>query len=104
MAGKLEVEAGVPVAATGAGDGRVVSGVLPAGRYATLTHVGHPSELMAATGTLLDWAAAQGLTWDMSPGINGERWGCRLESYLTDPSQEPDMSKWVTQLAFKLAD
>ena len=26
------------------------------------------------------------------------------ETYLTDPSQEPDMSKWVTQLAFKLAD
>jgi effector-binding domain-containing protein len=104
MAGKLEIEAGVSVAAAVAGDGRVVSGVLPAGRYATLTHVGHPSELMAATGALLDWAAAQGLTWDMSPGANGERWGCRLEIYLTDPSQEPDMSKWVTQLAFKLAD
>ena len=70
----------------------------------TLTHVGHPSELAAATKTLLDWAAAQGLTWDMSPGVNGERWGCRLEIYLTDPRQEPDMSKWVTQLAFKLAD
>ena len=104
MAGKLEVEAGAPVVAAVAGDGRVVSGMLPAGRYATLTHVGHPSELMAATRALLDWAAAQGLTWDMSPGANGERWGCRLEIYLTDPSQEPDMSKWVTQLAFKLAD
>jgi len=23
--------------------------------------------------------------------------------YLTDPSEEPDMSKWQTQLAFKLA-
>jgi len=103
MAGKLEIEAGVSVAAAVAGDGRVMSGVLPAGRYATLTHMGHPSELMA-TGALLDWAAAQGLTWDMSPGVNGERWGCRLEIYLTDPSQEPDMSKWVTQLAFKLAD
>jgi len=82
----------------------VVSGVLPAGRYAELTHVGHPSELMAATKALLDWAAEQGLTWDMTPGEGGERWGCRLETYLTDPSQEPDMSKWVTQLAFKLAD
>ena len=104
MAGKLEIEAGAPVAAAVAGDDRVVSGVLPAGRYATLTHVGHPSELVAATGALLDWAAAQGLTWDMSPGVNGERWACRLETYLTDPRQEPDMSKWVTQLAFKLAD
>lgn len=24
--------------------------------------------------------------------------------YFTDPSQEPDMGKWETQLAFKLAD
>ena len=104
LAGKLEVEAGAPVAAAVAGDGRVVSGMLPAGRYATLTHVGHPSELMAATGALLDWAAEQGLTWDMSPGVNGERWGCRLESYLTDPRQEPELRMWVTQLAFRLAD
>ena len=103
MAGKLEIEAGVPVAAAVAGDDRVISGVLPAGRYATLTHVGHPSELMAATEALLDWAAEQGLTWDVTPSEDGERWACRLENYLTDPSQEPDMSKWVTELAFKLA-
>ena len=103
MMREVEIEAGVPVAAAVAGDDRVVSGVLPAGRYATLTHVGHPSELLAATKALLDWAAEQGLTWDVTPGENGDRWACRLENYLTDPSQEPDMSKWVTQLAFKLA-
>jgi hypothetical protein len=78
--------------------------VLPAGRYATLTHVGHPSELFGVTGALLDWAATQGLRWDMWPADGGERWGCRLEIFLTDPSQEPDMSKWETQLAFRLAD
>ena len=26
------------------------------------------------------------------------------ESYLTDPRQEPDMSRWQTRLAFRLAD
>jgi len=108
MSHKLEIETGVPVAALvdrGDGaDGEVISGVLPAGRYATLTHIGHPSELMGATKALLDWAAGQGLTWDMSPGAAGDRWGSRLEIYLTDPRQEPDMSKWVTQLAFRLAD
>jgi effector-binding domain-containing protein len=103
MARELEIEAGVPVAAAVAGDDRVVSGMLPAGRYATLTHVGHPSELMAATKALLDWAAEQGLTFDMTPGDDGDRWASRLENYLTDPSQEPDMSQWVTELAFKLA-
>jgi effector-binding domain-containing protein len=103
MARELEMEAGVPVATVTDGDDQVVAGVLPAGRYATLTHVGHPSELMAATKALLDWAAEQGLAWDVSPSEDGDRWACRLENYLTDPEQEPDMSKWVTQLAFKLA-
>jgi len=104
MAGELEVEAGVAVAAAVAGDGQIMAGVLPAGRYATLMHVGHPSELMAATKRLLDWAAEQGLSWDVTSGNDGDRWACRLETYLTDPREEPDMSKWVTQLAFKLAD
>jgi effector-binding domain-containing protein len=104
MARELEMEAGVPVAAAVDGDGHIVSGVLAAGRYAALTHVGHPSELAGVTKTLLDWAAGQGLTWDISPGQDGDRWGCRLEIYLTDPAQEPDMSKWETQLAFHLAD
>lgn len=104
MRRRLEVDAGVPVAAAVTGDGRVVSGVLPAGRYATLTHVGPPGELAGVTKTLLDWADAQGLRWDTSPGDNGERWGGRLEIYLTDPAEQPDVSTWQTQLAFRLAE
>jgi effector-binding domain-containing protein len=73
MARQLEIETGVPVAGPVDGEGEIISGVLPAGRYATLTHVGHPSELIDATKTLLDWAAGQGLTWDVSPGETGER-------------------------------
>jgi effector-binding domain-containing protein len=104
MARELEVEAGVPVAAAVDGEGDIVSGVLPAGRYATVIHQGHPSELVGATKALLDWAAGQGLSWDASPDGSGERWGARLENYLTDPREEPDMSKWLTELAFRLAD
>jgi effector-binding domain-containing protein len=104
MMRQLEIDNGVPVAAPVDGDGPVIAGVIPAGRYATAMHVGHPSELVGATKALLDWAAGQGLTWDMSPDANGERWGGRVEIYLTDPREEPDMSKWVTQLAFRLAD
>ena len=104
MMRELEVEAGFPVAAATEGDGEIMAGVLPAGRYAALTYTGHPSELVDATRQLLDWAAAQGLKWDMAQTDRGERWGSRLEIYLTDPREEPDMSKWVTQLAFRLAD
>jgi len=104
MARQLEIDNGVPVAAPVDADGDVIAGAIPPGRYATVTHTGHPSELMGATKALLDWATAQGLAWDVSPEAGGERWGSRLEIYLTDPAEEPDMSKWVTQLAFRLAD
>jgi effector-binding domain-containing protein len=100
----LDMEAGVPVATATDGDGAVVAGVLPAGRYVTVIHVGHPRDLERATGELLDWAAREGLKCDMTPGDRGEQWGSRVEFYLTDPNQEPDMNKWQTQLAFRLAD
>jgi len=103
MKRQLEVEVGVPVAATAEDDGEVRSSVLPAGRYATVTHLGHPDELIGVTTALLDWAAQQGLRWDMSETDHGQRWGCRLEVYNTDPAEEPDMRKWETELAFRLA-
>ncbi len=77
----------------------MITGVLPAGRYATVTHIGPPSQLVDATTALLRSADRQGLTWDR----DGERWGCRLEIYKTDPTTQPDITKWETDLAFRLA-
>jgi effector-binding domain-containing protein len=104
MARELEIEAGVPVAAAVDGDGSVLPGVLPAGRYATVTYVGHPAKLVDATAELLAWASGEGLVFDVSQTDAGERWGGRLEIFLTDPAKQPDMDKWETQLAFRLAD
>jgi effector-binding domain-containing protein len=104
MEAEMEVEVGVPIATAVSGDDEVLGGVLPAGRYATLWHTGHPSELMAATASLLEWAGGQGLKWDRTESEHGETWASRLEIYETDPDDEPDMTKWRTQLAFKLAD
>lgn len=101
---EMEIEAGAPTAGPVEGDGRVHAGVLPAGRYATLLHVGHPRTLIDATARLLKWADAQGLRWDVSPSPEGERWRCRLEIYHTDPAERPDMNEWETELAFRLAD
>jgi effector-binding domain-containing protein len=103
MAADLQIDVGVPVETAVEGDDSMIADVLPAGQYATLIHVGHPNELASATGSLLGWASAQGLKFDMEHGDDGERWASRLEIYLTDPSKEPDMSKWVNQLAFLLA-
>jgi effector-binding domain-containing protein len=107
MRRELELEAGVPVAAAPDAEvlwGDLFTGELPEGRYVTYTHVGHPDGLYDATAALLTWAPHQGLRWDRERTPEGERWGCRLESYLTDPRVEPDMAKWETQLAFRLAD
>ncbi|WP_129662696.1 GyrI-like domain-containing protein [Phytoactinopolyspora endophytica] len=104
MATDLEVEVGVPVDAAQSGDDVVAAGVLPAGRYATVTHIGHPDNLMRATGDLLEWGNQQGLEWDSSDTPDGEVWRCRLEIYHTDPAEEPDMNKWETDLAFKITD
>ncbi|MFE3640020.1 GyrI-like domain-containing protein [Streptomyces sp. NPDC059169] len=103
--GDTLVEAGVPVSAPPEPEGDIVVGTIPAGRYATLVHAGHPHGLLDNIGRLREWAAARGLAWDLITEPGGvERWGCRLESYLTDPRVEPDMSKWEMELAFRLAD
>ena len=100
----LSVEVGVPVPARVDGDDLILSGLLPAGQYASLRHTGHPDGLLDATAFLLEWARQQHLTWDLSHDRDGERWGARLEIYETDPAAEPDMTKWTTQLAFRLSD
>jgi effector-binding domain-containing protein len=104
MERELDVEAGIPVAAPVDVDGEVLAGLLPAGRYATTTHVGHPDELIAVTGAFQDEAAAQGLTFDTAETERGTRWGCRLELLLTNPAEQPDLNKWETKLAFRVAD
>ena len=105
MSRQLLVEAGVPVAtAVAEAGGDVRGGTLPAGQFAVMTHTGAPDTLMAATAALLKWAEARGLSWDVSQGGDGERWGCRVEFYLTNPAEQPDMTQWQTELAFRLAD
>lgn len=99
----LEVEVGVPVAAPVAGDDRVLAGVLPGGRYATVRYTGHPDGLIGVIASLREWASQEDLTWDMTNTPDGEQWAARLEIYETDPADEPDMTKWTTQLAFRLS-
>jgi effector-binding domain-containing protein len=103
MERQLQVEVGVPVASAIEDDSEIRAGTLPAGRFAVMTHTGAPDTLAAATAHLLDWSQARGLEFDRSRTEAGERWGCRLEFYLTNPAEEPDLSKWETQLAFRLA-
>ena len=108
MERELEVEAGLPVAApldlAAEAGGAVAARTLPGGRFVRAFFVGHPDGLENATGELLQWAETQGLRWDMTDSPVGERWGCRLEIYHSDPLEQPDMNTWRTELAFRLAD
>jgi effector-binding domain-containing protein len=102
MTHELEVEVGFPVERTVVGDERVLAGVIPTGRYATVVYTGRPEGLMDATEALLQWAANEGLRWDVTETPRGDRWGARLEIYELYPPE--DMSQWTTELAFRLAD
>ena len=104
MASRLELEVGVVTATPATADDEVRVGELPAGRYLETTFHGHPDGLLQATGDLLAYADAQGLTFDSTDSPQGERWAARLEYYLSDPDEEPDMTQWDTTLSFKLRD
>ena len=93
---KFEVEVGVPVAVPVEGDGRVVAGTKPAGRYAVRVHHGHPDNVRFTHQDLVAWATEQG-----SPPVrDGEVWVGMFESYLTNPDDEPDPDRWETELAY----
>jgi hypothetical protein len=103
MAADMDVELGVPVASPLSGDGRVSAGVLPAGRYASLVYTGVKNGVKANTA-LLDWGKQQQLTWDKWSVENGDAFGARIESFLTDPAAQADQTKWETEVAIRLKD
>jgi effector-binding domain-containing protein len=101
MEGDLVIEAGVPVAMPVGGRGEIVPDVLPAGRYATVTHVGRPEDLLEVTANLLGWAHERDLEFDHHDSPTGDVWRCRLEIYHSNPA-EVAVDKWETELAFLL--
>ncbi len=101
--GRLEVEAGVPIGAMAECTNGILCDRLPAGRYATITHIGHPDGLIPLTAELLDWATDRGLRADLETTPDGQTWGCRLELLKTHPLEQPDPNLWETELVVLLA-
>ncbi|WP_290051023.1 GyrI-like domain-containing protein [Amycolatopsis solani] len=97
------VEAGVPVDGGFAPEAPAFADELPAGRYVLETYVGAPAGLAAATASVLEWGAAEGVEWDRREGPDGEEWGCRLEVLRSNPLEVPDPAQWVTDLLFRVA-
>jgi effector-binding domain-containing protein len=101
MAGEMDIEVGMPVAATVTGDERVKPGVLPAGRYASLIYTGSG---LQGNKALVEWARDNGIRWDRWDDPKGDGFRCRYEAYLTDPKIEPRKTKWDIEVAIKLAE
>lgn len=104
MAGKLDLEVGYPVNDNSVADERMKAGVLPAGQYASLVHIGPYDGLYEANRVLVDWAKDNGIEWATYREAGEEVFVSRFETYLTDPSEEPDASKWETEVAIRMVD
>lgn len=98
----MEMEVGWPTASVLKADGKVTTGTLPAGRYATVRYTGPYDGLYNAHSQLHEWLGKQGMAprdWGSSAGRS-----TLLEIYETDPGEEPDPQKWVTDIVFRLSD
>lgn len=93
-----EVEVGWPVASLVQGEGDIIGGSLPAGRYGVILNTGPFHDLMGAHMALMAWGKANGITWQTAE--NYKVWAANIEFYLTDPAEEPDPQKWETEIAF----
>jgi len=103
MGSEMDVEIGVPVATPlAAGTDRIQPQTLPAGRYASLIY----RSVGGITGNkaLVEWARDNGIRWDRWDDPKGDAFRCRIETFLTDPAEQPDRKKWETEVAIKLSD
>lgn len=101
---ELGMEFGFVLPRKHAGDGDIVAGVLPAGRYATVTYWGPYRHLINVTATLIGWAKECGHAFDMTTGRDGQHFASRFELYENGPQDEPDPDKLETSIFIKLRD
>lgn len=89
----VEFEAGIPVDKIPAKlEGNVTKLEMKAGNIIMAHHYGSYESTEASHAAVDEWAKANGKT------ITGNPW----EVYVTDPSTEPDMNKWYTQICYPI--
>lgn len=89
----VDVEIGFPVPDGFQEKEGVKTSRLPGGRVATTVHVGRYDEIEPAYVAIQEYAKEAGLS------LAETMW----ERYLTDPAQEPDLSKHVTEVFWPLS-
>ena len=89
----VELEGGLPVDAPIAPGERIQPIAIPAGEAVVTWHIGHYDGIKDAHMALHQWAAD-----------NNRRHGAPpYEVYWTDPEEEPDPTKWRTEIVYPLA-
>lgn len=97
----VDLTVAVPVAEPTKPTDGLVLGSLPAGTYVVGLYVGAPDAIPASHREVKKWAEANGHRLDALRDEHGELWTGHAEHFLTNPCEEPDSSKWVTELLFK---
>lgn len=100
--GTMEMQIGMPTTTVLKADGKMSTGTLPGGKYASITATVPYHELHDANMKLDTWAKAQGHELDGTE--DGDRFinAVRMEIYHKDPGEDPSGHP-VTEIAFRLA-
>lgn len=102
MRGEMDITYGVPVKVALPVDGRVTSGLLPGGRFASLIYMGNG---LTGNKALIEWVRSRDdIAFDRWDTEKGDNFRCRYEAYLTDPKVEHRKTKWKIEVAIKLED
>jgi effector-binding domain-containing protein len=99
MNGPMDIEVGYFTRQRCQGRGRIKSGSMPAGRYATLTYRDHS---LRANRALIKWARENSIEFDRREEPEGDAFFCRYEANLTDPREEPRKTRWDVELVFRV--
>lgn len=97
----VDLTVAVPIAEPVRPTGGLVHGSLPAGVYIIGRHTGSPDGIPASQAAVQRWAREHGHGLGTARADDGTLWTGYAEHFLTDPSEEPDASQWVTELLFK---
>jgi effector-binding domain-containing protein len=101
--GGIEVDVGVPIGVAVPADPQVYSAQIRSGTFATLIHHGPYEALVETTAALMDWARQNKVNWMMAEEHKVTRWEGRVEHYLVRPPDEPNPSRWQTEIAILIS-
>jgi DNA gyrase inhibitor GyrI len=102
--GSVELEVGTTVTRPVPAIDGMVSGQLPAGRYATATLFGPYDRLYDSFLMLHGWMEGRGLQASATNGAEGSHPECQMEIYRVGPVQTENPMRFETDLMLKLSD